>query len=267
MIRGLHTAAAGMTAQQRDIDVISNNIANVNTTGFKKDRTEFQDLMYQSLNYTAGATGATTVNPTGIDTGLGVRVSGIQKEFLQGNLTATGNAYDIAIEGVGFFKVTNPDTGDEFYTRNGSFKLRSDGVLVNHLGYELTPQINVYPNEDNPYVSISIAADGTVSGQLANGETEALGELVTYNFTNPAGLAPQGNSLYLNTSTSGEPVEGQPSINGFGSLAQAYIEGSNVELVEEMVNLITAQRGYEANSKSIQTTDSMLQIVNQLKRS
>ena len=266
MIRGLYTAAAGMTAQQKDIDVISNNIANVNTTSFKKDRTEFQDLMYQSLNYTAGATGANTTNPTGIDTGLGVRVSGIQKEFLQGNLTATGNAYDIAIEGLGFFKVINENTGDTLYTRNGSFKIGPNGTLVNHQGYELQPAVDVNSDPANPYIKVSIASDGTVVGQFADGTTTTITTLETYNFLNPAGLAPQGNSLYKETETSGTATLGQPSVNGYGSLAQGYIEGSNVELVEEMVNLITAQRGYEANSKAITTTDSMLQIVNQLKR-
>jgi flagellar basal-body rod protein FlgG len=266
MIRGLHTAAAGMVAQQKDIDVISNNIANVNTTSFKKDRTEFQDLMYQSLNFTAGATGANTTNPTGIDTGLGVRVSGIQKEFLQGNLTATGNSYDIAIEGLGFFKVINENTGDEYYTRNGSFKIGPNGTLVNQLGYELQPAVDVNSDPANPYIKVSIANDGTVVGQFADGTTQSITTLETYNFLNPAGLTPQGNSLYMETETSGAATLGQPSVNGFGSLAQGYIEGSNVELVEEMVNLITAQRGYEANSKAINTTDTMLQTVNQLKR-
>lgn len=262
MIRGLHTAAAGMVAQQQDIDVISNNIANVNTTGFKKDRAEFQDLMYQSLNYTAGKTSAETNNPTGIDTGLGVRVSGIQKNFAQGSLLQTGGTYDMAIQGNGFFKITTP-TGDTAYTRNGSFKLDSEGSIVNGSGYKVDPEI-VIPNN---LINISIAQDGTVSGvDPSTGVTQTLGQITLTNFINPAGLAPQGDSLYLATDTSGDPVDGTPGLNGIGSIRQGMVEGSNVQLVTEMVNLITAQRGYEANSKSITTTDSMLQTVNQLKR-
>jgi len=262
MIRGLYTAAAGMTAQQTNIDVISNNIANVNTNGFKQDRAEFQDLMYQSLNYTAGATSATTNNPTGIDTGLGVRVSGIQKNFLQGNLKETGNTYDIAIQGNGFFQITTP-AGETAYTKNGGFKLDSEGTMVDSQGFRLEPEIVIPPE----LIKISIAQDGTVTGQNAtSGETTTLGQITLVNFINPAGLAPQGDSLYLATDVSGDPVTATPGLDGVGTLRQGMIEGSNVQLVTEMVNLITAQRGYEANSKSINTTDSMLQTVNQLKR-
>ena len=262
MIRGLYTAAAGMTAQQKNIDVISNNIANVNTNGFKQDRAEFQDLMYQSLNYTAGATSTTTSNPTGIDTGLGVRVSGIQKNFLQGNLKETGNTYDIAIQGNGFFQITTPQ-GEVGYTRNGAFKLDSDGAMVDGSGYKLEPEIVIPPE----LIKISIGQDGTVTGQdAATGAITTLGQINLVNFINPAGLAPQGNSLYLATDVSGDPIEATPGLDGMGTVRQRMIEGSNVQLVTEMVNLITAQRGYEANSKSINTTDSMLQTVNQLKR-
>ena len=262
MIRGLYTAAAGMVAQQKDIDVISNNIANVNTTAFKQDRTEFQDLMYQSLNYTAGATSSTTNNPTGIDTGLGVRVAGIQKNFLQGNLNETGNTYDVAIEGDGFFQITTA-AGETAYSRNGSFKLDSEGTIVNGQGLKLEPEI-VVPAE---LVSISIASDGTVTGQDATtGDISTLGQITLTNFINPAGLSPQGNSLYLATPTSGDAITSEPGLEGFGTLAQGYVEGSNVQLVTEMVNLITAQRGYEANSKAITTTDTMLQTVNALKQ-
>ena len=262
MIRGLYTAAAGMTAQQKNIDVISNNIANVNTNGFKQDRAEFQDLMYQSLNYTAGATSTTTSNPTGIDTGLGVRVSGIQKNFLQGNLKETGNTYDIAIQGNGFFQITTPQ-GEVGYTRNGAFKLDSDGAMVDGSGYKLEPEIVIPPE----LIKISIGQDGTVTGQdAATGAITTLGQINLVNFINPAGLAPQGNSLYLATDVSGDPIEATPGLDGMGTVRQGMIEGSNVQLVTEMVNLITAQRGYEANSKSINTTDSMLQTVNALKR-
>ncbi|MGB5866888.1 MAG: flagellar basal-body rod protein FlgG [Arcobacteraceae bacterium] len=262
MIRGLYTAAAGMTAQQKNIDVISNNIANVNTNAFKQDRAEFQDLMYQSLNYTAGATSATTTNPTGIDTGLGVRVSGIQKNFLQGNLKETGNTYDVAIQGNGFFKITNA-AGETAYTRNGAFKLDSEGTMVDGQGFKLDPEI-VIPSD---LIKISIAQDGTVTGENATtGAISTLGQITLVNFINPAGLAPQGDSLYLATDVSGDPIEATPGLEGIGTIRQGMIEGSNVQLVTEMVDLITAQRGYEANSKSINTTDSMLQTVNQLKR-
>jgi flagellar basal-body rod protein FlgG len=262
MIRGLYTAAAGMTAQQQNIDVISNNIANVNTNGFKQDRAEFQDLMYQSLNYTAGATTANTNNPTGIDTGLGVRVSGIQKNFLQGNLKETGNTFDIAIQGNGFFQITTPQ-GEIGYTRNGAFKLDSEGTIVDGNGYALEPEIVIPPE----LIKISIGQDGIVSGQdAATGAITDLGQINLVNFINPAGLAPQGDSIYLATDVSGDPIETAPGIDGMGTVRQGMIEGSNVQLVTEMVNLITAQRGYEANSKSINTTDSMLQTVNALKR-
>lgn len=262
MIRGLHTAAAGMVAQQQDIDVISNNIANVNTTGFKQDRTEFQDLMYQSLNYTAGATSTDSNNPTGIDTGLGVRVAGIQKNFTQGSLLQTGNTYDMAIQGNGFFQITTPN-GDTAYTRNGSFKLDSQGTLVNGLGYKTEPEI-VVPNN---LINTSVAQDGTVSAiDPSTGKQQILGQITLVNFINPAGLAPQGDSLYLATDVSGDPISGTAGLNGIGTIRQGMLEGSNVQLVTEMVNLITAQRGYEANSKAITTTDTMLQTVNQLKR-
>ena len=262
MIRGLYTAASGMVAQQQNIDVISNNIANVNTTGFKQDRAEFQDLMYQSLNYTAGATSSTTSNPTGIDVGLGVKNSGIQKNFIQGSLKETGNGFDVAIAGNGFFKITTP-TGETNYSRDGSFKKDNEGALVNGQGYKLDPEIVIPDN----LINISIANDGIITGTDANtGDITQLGQITLANFINPAGLAPKGNNLYGETEVSGTPIESNPGLNGVGSLQQGMLEGSNVQLVTEMVNLITAQRAYEANSKSITTTDTMLQTVNQLKR-
>jgi flagellar basal-body rod protein FlgG len=251
-----------MVAQQKDIDVISNNIANINTTGFKQDRTEFQDLMYQSLNYTAGSTSATSNNPTGIDTGLGVRVAGIQKNFIQGSLKETGNSLDIAIQGDGFFKITTP-AGETAYSRNGAFKLDGEGSMVNGQGFKLEPEIVIPSN----LVNVSVAQDGTVSAtDPTSGDITTLGQITIVDFINSAGLSPQGNSLYLATTTSGDAIEGTPGLNGIGTLRQGMLEGSNVQLVTEMVNLITAQRGYEANSKAITTTDTMLQTVNQLKR-
>jgi len=262
MIRGLYTAASGMVAQQTNIDVISNNIANVNTTGFKQDRAEFQDLMYQSLNFTAGATSSDTANPTGIDVGLGIRTSSIQKNYNQGSIKETGNSLDLAISGKGFFKITTPN-GEIAYTRNGEFKLNSEGSIVNSSGYKLEPEIVVPTGLTN----LSIAQDGTISAMNpASGESTTLGQITTVDFVNPAGLSPLGGNLVLATNVSGDPIDGTPGLNGLGALSQGMIETSNVQLVTEMVNLITAQRAYESNSKAITTTDSMLQTVNQLKK-
>ena len=257
MIRGLYTAAAGMNAQQHQIDVTSNNIANINTTSFKQDRAEFQDLMYESLNYTAGSTSESTSNPTGIDVGLGVRISGVQKNFLQGSLKQTGNPLDLAIEGKGFFEVTMPN-GDTAYSRNGAFKTDSEGNIVNGQGYPLAQGITIETEATN----LSIAQNGLISYDL-NGTLTQAGPIQVFDFINTAGLSPQGNSLYLATNTSGDPVEIE---NANISIRQGMLESSNVQLVTEMVDLITAQRGYEANSKSISTTDQMLTIVNQLKK-
>jgi flagellar basal-body rod protein FlgG len=262
MVRGLYTSAAGMNAQQNNIDVTSNNIANVNTTAFKKDRTEFADLMYQTLNYTANATSESTNNPTGIDVGLGVRITGVQKSFIQGSLIETGNDLDIAIQGKGFFQVTTPN-GDIQYTRNGSFKTDSEGALVTGQGYRVEPEI-VIPNN---LTNVSISQDGIVSAMNpVDGTISVLGQLTIADFINPAGLAPKGNNLYGVTDTSGDVIIGNPGTDAFGSLQQGMLEASNVQLVNAMVDLITAQRAYEANSKSLTTTDAMLQQVNQLKR-
>jgi flagellar basal-body rod protein FlgG len=261
MIKGLYTAATGMTAQQSNIDVISNNIANVNTTGFKQDRAEFQDLMYQSMNYAAGATSADTSNPTGIDVGLGVKLAGVQKNFQQGSIKETGNPLDVAISGKGFFKITTPN-GDTAYTRNGEFKLNSEGSIVNGQGYKLDPEIVI----GSEFTNLSIGEDGRVSAKDGAGVDQDLGQITIVDFVNPAGLSPQGGNLYLATEISGDPVEGTAGLEGLGRLTQGMLEASNVQLVKEMVNLITAQRAYEANSKSISTTDTMLQTVNQLKK-
>ncbi len=262
MIRGLYTAATGMNSMQHQIDVTSNNISNVNTLGFKQDRAEFQDLMYESLNYTAGQTSEITRNPTGMDVGLGVRVSGIQKNFLEGDLKQTSNDLDIAIEGEGFFQITLP-TGEIAYTRNGAFKLDEEGNIVNGNGYALEPQITVPEN----LTKISIGTDGIVTAtDPQTEESVELGQITIADFINPAGLTPIGESLFRASDASGDPVEGNPTEDQFGSLRQGMVELSNVKLVNEMVDLITAQRAYEANSKAITTTDSMLDTVNNLKR-
>lgn len=261
MIRGLYTAATGMNSMQHQIDVTSNNIANVNTTGFKQDRAEFQDLMYETLNYTAGKTSQTTINPTGIDVGLGVRVSGIQKNFSEGDLKLTSNPLDLAIEGKGFFQITLPN-GETAYSRNGTFKLNSEGAIVNGSGYLLSPEIVVPDNVTN----LSIANDGTVSAtDPQTGTTQDLGQITIADFINSAGLTPLGDSLFMQSDASGDVLEGNPTTDQFGSIKQGMIELSNVKLVNEMVDLITAQRAYEANSKAISTADSMLDTVNRLK--
>lgn len=262
MVRGLYTAATGMNAQQHQIDVTSNNIANVNTFGFKQDRAEFQDLMYETLNYTAGQTSETTRNPTGIDVGLGVKISGIQKNFQQGSLKETSNTLDMAIEGNGFFRVTLPD-GETAYTRNGGFKLNEEGTIVNGNGYTLDPEIVIPPN----VVKVTIGKDGIVTATDKATETVVqLGQIALSDFINPAGLAPIGDSLFKATEASGDATEGNPTTNQFGALRQGMIELSNVKLVNEMVDLITAQRAYEANSKAISTSDELLDIANRLKR-
>ena len=261
MIRGLYTAATGMNAMQHQIDVTSNNIANVNTSGFKQDRAEFQDLMYETLNYTAGQTSQTTRNPTGIDTGLGVRISGIQKNFSEGDLKLTSNTLDLAIEGNGFFQITLP-SGETAYSRNGAFKLNSEGTIVNGNGYELEPQIVVPDN----VTDVTIGTDGIVSATYpSTGVSQELGQIELADFINPAGLIPLGESLYMESDASGAVQVENPTTDQFGGIRQGMIELSNVKLVNEMVDLITAQRAYEANSKAITTTDSMLDTVNRLK--
>ncbi len=262
MIRALYTAATGMMAQQLQIDTTSNNIANANTIGYKKQRAEFSDLMYQTMEYAGTATSLNTSSPTGIEVGLGVRPTAIAKEFTQGNFKETGNNLDMAITGNGFFQVELPD-GTTAYTRDGAFKLDADGNIVNSDGDKLVPQITVPADT----TSISIGTDGTVS-VLEAGQTQMtqIGQIQLANFVNPAGLHSLGNNNYINTSASGDPIVGTPGLNGIGDIRQGFLEMSNVQLVEEMTDLIIGQRAYEANSKAITTSDQMLQTVNNLKR-
>ena len=262
MMRALYTATTGMLEQQLQIDVTSNNISNVNTFGYRKERAEFADLFHQVLQYAGSSTSETTLSPTGIEVGLGVRPTSVQKIFSQGNFKETENNLDIAITGNGFFQIELPD-GTIAYTRDGSFKLDDEGNVVNSQGYLLVPNITI-PDDAT---QVNIGTDGTVTVVQGN-ETEVneLGQIETVNFINPAGLHALGDNLYLNTNASGDPIVGTPGLNGFGQLRQGFVETSNVKLVEEMTDLIVGQRAYEANSKSIQTADSMLQIVNQLKR-
>jgi flagellar basal-body rod protein FlgG len=262
MLRSLFTAATGMTAQQQHIDVISNNLANVNTTGFKRGRADFQDLLYQTLRQPGAASSNQTEIPTGIQLGLGVRTAAVQRLFLEGDFQQTQNQLDIAIDGAGFFQIQRPD-GETSYSRSGSFKLDSQGRVVNSDGFPLEPEITI-PNDA---VSITVGTDGTVSVlQAGNPTAQQVGQIQLANFPNPAGLSGQGRSLFQRTTASGDPITGAPSEGGLGGLSQGVLEISNVSVVEEMVNLITGQRAYEINSKAIQASDEMLQTAANLRR-
>jgi len=260
-MRSLYTAATGMIAQQTQIDTTSNNISNVNTIGYKKQRAEFADLMYQTMTYAGTSTSGTSVSPTGIEVGLGTRPTAIAKQFTQGNFKETGGSLDLAITGNGFFQIQLPD-GTTAYTRNGSFKLDADGNVINSDGYKLLPEL-VIPEDAT---QITIGVDGMVSvlqaGQTA---TTQIGQLELANFINPAGLHSLGDNNYVNTTASGDPIVSTPGLNGLGQTRQQFVEMSNVQLVDEMTDLITGQRAYEANSKAITTSDQMLKIVNDLK--
>ena len=262
MLRTLSIAATGMQAQSLNIDVISNNLANVNTTGFKKSRADFQDLLYQTLR-TAGTLSAEgTEVPTGIQLGQGTRPVATQKIFSQGDYQYTQNKLDIALEGDGFFQVLQPN-GEIAYTRAGSFKLDSEGRIVTSDGFPMEPEITI-PSDS---VDVSIGTDGSVSVMQA-GETEptVIETIQLARFSNPAGLNSIGRNLYLQTSASGAVQTGTAGLEGFGTIAQGYLEMSNVSVVDEMVGMIQAQRAYEINSKAISTADEMLQMANNLKR-
>ncbi|GAA7646273.1 flagellar basal-body rod protein FlgG [Helicobacter pylori] len=262
MLRSLYSATSGMLAQQTHIDTTSNNIANVNTTGFKKSRADFNDLFYQAMQYAGTNTSNTTLSPDGMEVGLGVRPSAITKMFSQGSPKETENNLDVAITGKGFFQVQLPD-GTTAYTRSGNFKLDEQGNLVTSEGYLLIPQITL--PEDTTQVNIGV--DGTVSvTQGLQTTSNVIGQITLANFVNPAGLHSMGDNLFSITNASGEAIVSNPDSQGLGKLRQGFLELSNVRLVEEMTDLITAQRAYEANSKSIQTADAMLQTVNSLKR-
>lgn len=255
MIKSLNTAATGMAAQQNNMDVIANNIANVNTFGFKKSRAEFEDLVYHNLKDPGQASGLQSVTPTGVQTGLGVRTAATQKDFTMGQAIITKNPLDVQIEGAGFFQVRTPD-GDVAYTRDGSFKKDGNGRIVDKNGNTLTPDIVIPPTA----IQIEISSTGEVRYiQENNPEPQVLGQIDIVNFINPAGLKNVGKNLFTSTSASGQPNAARPGTNGMGFLQQGEIESSNVNIVDEMVNMITAQRAYETNSKVIQTSDQMLQ--------
>ncbi len=260
MIRGLWTAASGMAAQQMNTDVVSNNLANANTTGFKKSRANFQDLMYQTQLIAGATTPGGGQVPTGIQVGMGVKPSGVQKLFTQGDYVQTGNDLDFSIEGEGFFKVLHGD--EELYTRAGNFTLDSEGYITTNAGDRLQPEIAV-PQEA---VLITLQSNGQLTVHGASDEILATEQINLYSFVNPAGMYAVGQNLLRPTEGSGDPIEGTPGLEGFGTVSNQSLELSNVSVVDEMVSMIVGQRAYEANSKSVQTADSMLQTANNLKR-
>jgi flagellar basal-body rod protein FlgG len=262
--RALRTAASGMYAQQLNIEVIANNIANMNTTGFKKNKPEFQDLMYQRISVNpinTSAPGIREVGTENVTIGNGVKPSSSQKIFEQGSLIQTNNFFDLAINGEGFFQVRRPD-GTFAYTRDGAFKLNADGVIVNSSGLPLYPDIQLPDGS----VGISISQDGVVNIVQADGTNIETVSIQLVKFINPAGLNPIGNNLYLETPASGTPIFGTPGKDGFGDIQQGYLETSNVDVVEEMIAMITAQRAYEINSKTVKTVEEMMTMANNLKR-
>lgn len=262
MIRALYSSSSGMQAQQLNLDTIANNLANVNTTGFKRTRVDFQDLLYQTYRApgTAGSQGTTI--PTGIQVGHGSRAVATQRIFSQGDFQQTENPLDLVIEGDGFFQVTRPD-GTTGYTRAGAFKKDGTGRIVTSDGFLLSPAVTIPADAK----AITIGSDGTVSVTLA-GQTAAstVGTLQLASFINPAGLLSVGRNLFTPTAASGSAIVGNPGVTGLGTLTQGFLELANVKVVEEMVAMITSQRAYEANSKAIQTADDMLGISNNLKR-
>lgn len=262
MMRAMWSAAAGMTVQAFNMDTISNNLANVNTMGFKKARAEFQDLLYQTVNLAGTNSSTSTSLPTGIQLGHGSKLSALVRTYATGNMKQTGNSFDLAIEGNGFFRVTLPD-GTFAYTRDGAFSKDQNGTLVNAQGYPLDPQITV-PQDAT---SMTVAQDGTVSiTQPGQAAPQQIGQITISNFINPAGLNQLGRNLVQPTLASGDPIDDVPGQNGLGGINQGFLEVSNVDIAEEMVNMIVGQRAYEANSKTIRTVDDMLTLVNNLKR-
>lgn len=262
MLRSLFIAGTGMEAQKLNIDVIANNLANVNTVGFKKSRADFQELFYQDLK-TPGATSAEGAQiPSGIQVGLGVRPVAVQKLFLQGDFANTGNSLDLVIEGDGFFQIMMPD-GTIGYTRSGAFKIDSEGRIVTSDGYPMEPGITIPADTSN----ITVGSDGKMTALQPGSSTPTdIGQIELARFINPGGLKAMGRNLFIPTAASGEAATGTPGSESFGTIAQGFVELSNVNVVEEMVNMIVSQRAYEINSKAIQTSDEMLQIANNLRR-
>jgi len=264
MMRSLYTAASGMIGQQFNIDTISNNLSNVNTNGFKRNRADFEDLIYQTQRTAGTPATEQTLRPVGVQVGHGIRVSGTQKLHTQGSLQQTGNVTDLAVQGEGMFRVLLYD-GSYAYTRDGSFQIDANGQLVDTNGYRLLPEV-VLPDgfiQD----TLSVSQDGRITVKMPGlDDPIEVGRMELYRFVNPAGLNAIGENLYKVTSASGDPIASQPGFDGMGRLLHKFLENSNVEVVREMVSMITAQRAYELNSKAVQTSDSMLGIANNLKR-
>jgi len=260
MIRSLYIAKTGLDAQQTQLDVVSNNLANVGTSGFKKSRAVFEDLLYQTVRQPGAQSTQQTQLPTGLQIGTGVRPVASERIFTQGNLAQTGNQLDVAINGQGFLQVSLPD-GTTAYTRDGPLHQDSQGQLVTSSGYPVSPAVTIPANAQ----TITIGTDGTVSvTQQGQAAATQVGTIQLANFINASGLEARGENLYLETAASGTPTTNTPGTNGIGTLKQGYVETSNVNVVEELVNMIQTQRAYEINSKAISTSDQMLQRLTQL---
>jgi flagellar basal-body rod protein FlgG len=262
MVRSLYTSATGMEAQQLYMDNISNNLSNVNTTGFKRTRLEFQDLLYQTLREPGSKNYEGAMAPAGIEVGLGVRPAATYRDFQQGSMNQSGNSMDLAISGDGFLQISMPD-GSTAYTRDGSLKLSADGTIVTSSGFPVYPQMTIPEGAE----SFTVDANGRATVILPGEQTSTqIGQFELARFINPAGLRDLGGNLYQVSDASGEPVLQNPGENGMGTLQQGYTEASNVQVVQEMVNMITAQRAYEIVSKSIQVSEDMMQVADNLKR-
>ena len=259
MLRSLWIAKTGMESQQVNIDVISHNLANVSTNGFKRSRPVFEDLIYQTLRQAGAQASQQSQIPSGLQLGTGARPVATERIFLQGNLQQTGNSLDLAINGAGFFQIQQAD-GTLAYTRDGSFQVNSEGTVVNANGDVLQPQVTIPTGS----VALTIAKDGTVSSTDSASATTTLGQIQLSNFINPAGLQSVGDNLYLETTASGTASTSNAGANGLGTMQQGFVETSNVNVVEELINMISAQRAYELNSKAIQASDQMLQKLTQL---
>jgi len=259
MVRSLWVAATGMAAQQTNMDTIAHNLANASTTGYKRSRANFEDLMYQNLITPGAETSNDTVIVQGIQLGMGAKTASVQKIYSQGNFTQTNNPLDLAIEGNGFFKVLRGT--EEVYTRAGDFKLDQEGYLCDSEGSRVQPEISI----PDGTIAINIDSGGTVAATDGSGTVLSTQTLNLYNFSNPAGLMNLGHNYVLPTEASGEAEEGQPGTEGFGTIMQGALESSNINVVEEMVNMIIGQRAYEANSKVIKAADEMLQIANNVR--
>ncbi|MEF9995631.1 MAG: flagellar basal-body rod protein FlgG [Burkholderiaceae bacterium] len=260
MIRSLWIAKTGMDAQQMQLDTISNNLANVSTTAYKRGKVQFEDMLYVNLRQSGANTTEQTQLPTGLQVGTGVASVATRRIFTQGALTQTNNQLDVAVNGQGFFQIGLPD-GTTAYSRDGSFHVDSNGQMVTASGFALQPSVTIPPNAE----SVTIGQDGTVSVKLSGqAALQTIGQLQLASFINEAGLESRGNNLYLETAASGNPTVNTPGQNGLGLIQQGYLEGSNVNVVEELVSMIATQRAYDINSKAIQTSDQMLQRLSQL---